>query len=189
MSVNRGTYSTSTTRSVNGRTYSITKTKSCNRGRYGTSTKRSVDRVTYSTSTTRSVNRGTYSTSSVYRGTWPTLTTRLVYRGTRRAVGEGRGVKMLRQTYRQAYRHTDPLTKWVVEELSLLKSFTRLVLWRYNAIYAPMDVDRPCFLVKGYEDTMFVYCPLIGLRGWAVRQVPKEVRDCLPQDQHQSSRT
>ena len=40
----------------------------------------------------------------------------------------GRGVKMLHtyiQTYRQTYRHTDPLTKWVVEELSLLKSTKR----------------------------------------------------------------
>ena len=40
--------------------------------------------------------------------------------------GEGRGVKMLdiqtyRHTYIHTYIHTDPLTKWVVEELSLLK--------------------------------------------------------------------
>ena len=35
--------------------------------------------------------------------------------------GEGRGVKML-HTYIQTYRHTEPLTKWVVEELSLLKN-------------------------------------------------------------------
>ena len=33
---------------------------------------------------------------------------------------KGRGVEML-HTYVQTYRHTDPLTKWVVEELSLLK--------------------------------------------------------------------
>ena len=37
---------------------------------------------------------------------------------------EGRGVKMLHtyiHTYRHTDRHTGPLTKWVVEELSLLK--------------------------------------------------------------------
>ena len=34
--------------------------------------------------------------------------------------GERRGVKML-LTYRHTDRYTDPLTKWVVEELSLLK--------------------------------------------------------------------
>ena len=47
------------------------------------------------------------------------------------SVGEGRGVKML-HTYIHTYihtdrhtdRHKDPLTKWVVEELSLLKKST-----------------------------------------------------------------
>ena len=34
--------------------------------------------------------------------------------------GEGTGAKVL-HTYIQTDRHTDPLTKWVVEELSLLK--------------------------------------------------------------------
>ena len=39
--------------------------------------------------------------------------------------GKGQGregeLKCYIHTYRQTYRHTDPLTKWVVEELSLLK--------------------------------------------------------------------
>ena len=53
---------------------------------------------------------------------------------------EGRGVKMLHtyiHTDRQTERHTDPLTKWVVEELSLLTSvgdIKKEICWRKSVM-------------------------------------------------------